>query len=115
VQARRWFVEDVDAAAFCHVRRELESLPLAAGERRQRLTDREVAEPDVSESFEDRVCGGCPRLAGAEEGFCLRDGHREDLADITPAEVVVEYVGLEPLATADSHTVSTVAMIPSSV
>src|SRR5918998_596210 len=49
VQAGRRLVEDVDPAFVTHVGRELEPLPLAPGERRERLADREVAEADVRE------------------------------------------------------------------
>ena len=47
VQARGRLVENVDVALLAHVRRELEPLPLAAGQRRERLAEREVAEPDI--------------------------------------------------------------------
>ena len=57
VQAGGRLVEDVDAALLAHVRGQLESLPLAAGQRGERLAEREVAEPDVGEPLEDRVRG----------------------------------------------------------
>ena len=67
VQAGRRLVEDVDVALLRHVRGQLEPLPLAAGQRRERLAEAEVAEPDVGEPVEDRVRGRRARLAVAEE------------------------------------------------
>ena len=67
VQAGGRLVEHVDAALLAHVGGELEPLPLAAGQRRERLAEAEVAEPDVGEPAEDGVRGRRARLAGAEE------------------------------------------------
>ena len=67
VQAGGRLVEDVDAALLGHVGGQLEPLALAAGQRRERLAEAEVAEPDVGEAVQDRVRGRRPRLAGAEE------------------------------------------------
>jgi hypothetical protein len=67
VEAGGRLVEDVDAALLGQLGGELEPLPLAAGQRGERLADAEVAEPDVSEPFEDRMRGRRVRLAGAEE------------------------------------------------
>ena len=55
-------VEDVDVALLSHLGGELEALPLAAGQRRERLAE-DVAEPDVGESVEDGVRGQRTRLA----------------------------------------------------
>ena len=63
VQARGRLVEHVDAALLAHVGRELEPLPLAAGQRGQRLAEPEVAEPDVGEPGQDRVRGRGAGLA----------------------------------------------------
>ena len=97
VEARRRLIEDVDAALLGHVGRQLEPLLLAARQRRERLSEAEVAEPDVSEPVEDGVRGRCAGLAGAEEPLGLGHRHREDLADVAAAEVVVEHRCLEPL------------------
>jgi hypothetical protein len=67
VQAGGRLVQDVDAAQVGHVGGQLEPLPLAAGQRGERLADGEVAEPDVGEPAEDGVRGRRVRLAGAEE------------------------------------------------
>ena len=55
--------EDVDAALLGHAAGQLEPLPLAAGQGRERLTEAEVAEPDVGEAVEDPVRGRRARLA----------------------------------------------------
>ncbi len=76
---------------------QLEPLPLAAGQRGERLADGEVAEPDVGEPLEDGVRGRGARLALAEELQGLGHRHREHLADVTAAEMVLQYRGVEPL------------------
>ena len=91
VQARRRLVQDVDAALLPHVRRQLEPLPLAAGQRRQRLPEAQVAEPDVDEPGEDRVRGRRAGLPRAEELLGLGHRHREHLADVAAAELVLEH------------------------
>ena len=50
-----------------HLGGQLEPLPLAAGQRRERLAQAEIAEPDVGEPVEDGVRGGRARLTGIEE------------------------------------------------
>jgi hypothetical protein len=97
VQAGGRLVEDVDAALLGHVGGQLEPLPLAAGQRGERLAEAEVAEPDVGEPLEDLVRGRGARLAVAEERLGLGHRHREHLADVAAAEVVLEHRGLEPL------------------
>ena len=57
VEAAGRLVEDVDVALLGHVGGQLEPLPLAAGQRRERLAEAEVAEPDVGEPVEDLVRG----------------------------------------------------------
>src|SRR6266540_6387798 len=100
VEAGGRLVEDVDAALLGHAGGQLEPLPLAAGQRGERLAEAEVAEPDVGEPVEDGVRGRCARLAGAEELLGLGHRHREHLADVAAAEVVLQHRCLEPLALA---------------
>src|SRR5215210_5336826 len=100
VEAGGRLVEDVDAALLSHVGGQLEPLPLAAGQRSERLAEAEVAEPDVGEPVEDSVRGRRARLAGAEELLGLGHRHREHLADVAAAEVVFQHRCLEPLALA---------------
>src|SRR5216683_3271999 len=97
VEAGGRLVEDVDAALLGHVGGQLEPLPLAAGQRSERLAEAEVAEPDVGEPVEDGVRGRRARLAGAEELLGLGHRHREHLADVAAAEVVIQHRCLEPL------------------
>ena len=60
-------VEDVDAALRGEVGGQLEPLPLAARQRRERLAEDEVAEPDVDEPYEDGVRAAvCARLVGVQ-------------------------------------------------
>ena len=75
--------------------RELEPLALAAGERRERLAEREVAEADVGERAEHRP----HRLLG-EEARGLLDRHREHVGDVRAAQPVLEHLGGEALALA---------------
>src|SRR6202043_2877191 len=58
VEAAGRLVEDVDPALLGHVGGELETLPLASGQRGERLAEAEVAKPDVGEPLEDGVRGG---------------------------------------------------------
>src|SRR3954449_386431 len=97
MQARGRLVEDVDAALLRQVRGQLEPLALAAGERGERLAERDVAEPDVDQAGEDLVRR---RDAGREELGSLGRRHREHLADVAAAELVLEHGGLEALALA---------------
>src|SRR3954470_10487693 len=55
MEAAGRLVENVDAALLPQVGGQLESLPLAAGQRRERLADGEVAQADVGEPVEDLV------------------------------------------------------------
>jgi hypothetical protein len=100
VQPRRRLVQDVDPALLTHVRRELQPLALAAGQRGERLAEREVAQPHVGQASEDLVGGGRARLARPEELLRLGHRHRQHLADVAAAELVVQHGGLEPLALA---------------
>ena len=63
VEAGGRLVEDVNVALLGHVGGQLQPLPLAAGQRRERLAEAEVAEPDISEPVEDGVRGRRTRLA----------------------------------------------------
>jgi hypothetical protein len=61
VEAGGRLVEDLYAALLGQVGGQLEPLPLAAGQRRERLAEARVAEPDVGEAVEDGVRGRrCP-------------------------------------------------------
>ena len=100
VEAGGRLVEDVDAALLGHLGGHLEPLQLAAGQRRQRLAEAEVAQPDVGEPLEDLVRGRRGRLAVREELLGLVDGHREHLADVAAAELEIEHRRLEALALA---------------
>ena len=91
VQAGGRLVEDVDAALLAHVGGQLEPLPLAAGQRGERLAEAEVAEPDVDQPFEDLVRGRGARLPRGEELLGVGDRHREHLADVAPAERVLQH------------------------
>ena len=53
MEAGRRLVENVDAALLGHLGGQLEPLPLAAGQRRERLAETDVAEPDIGEPLED--------------------------------------------------------------
>ena len=84
VQAGRRLVEEQEpprAALLLprpgEVPRELQALRLAAAERRDRLAEPQVAEPDALERLEDRGDLGPPR----EERRRLGHGHREDVRD----------------------------------
>ena len=90
VEAGGGLVEDIDAALLGHVGGQLQPLPLAAGQGGQRLADGEIAEPDVGEPAEDLVSGGRFCLAVAEELLGLRHGHRQHLADVLAAELVLQ-------------------------
>ena len=57
VKASGWFIENVNSALLCHVGRQFEPLAFTAGQRRQRLTETDVAEPNVGEAAENGVRG----------------------------------------------------------
>ena len=85
--------------------RELEPLCLAARERRDRLAEREVAEPDADEGPEhplDDVVAVVPR---GEEKERLVDGHREHVGDVLARAAARdrhrEHLRGEPLPLAD--------------
>ncbi len=61
--------------------RELEPLRLAARERRERLSEREVAEPDPHDGVERPAQDVVAIAGGVEERQRLVDAHREDVGD----------------------------------
>ena len=91
MQAGGRLVEDIDLAPLGHVGGQFEPLPLAAGQRGERLAEAEVAESNVGEPTEDGVRGRRVRLPGAEELLGLGHRHRENLADVAAAEVVFQH------------------------
>ena len=70
MQARGGFIENVDLARLLELGRELDALPLAAGQRAQRLAQRHVAETHLDEAFERlaqwRLVEELARLGGAQ-------------------------------------------------
>src|SRR5678815_6196623 len=86
MQPGRWLVEDVHrvlcALELAQLRRDLDALRFAAGERRRRLAEREVAESEVAQHF-DLFADGRLRL---EELDALFDRHVEDLSLIHISE-----------------------------
>src|SRR5918996_4936316 len=86
VEAGGRLVENVDVALLRHLRGQLEPLPLAAGQRGQRLSERQVAEPDVTETLEDRMRGRRSSLTVIEEAFGLDHRHRKHLGDVPAAQ-----------------------------
>ena len=66
---------------------DLEPLRLAARQRRGRLAEPEIAEPDHD------VCSRRAGRSGGEEVDGLVDGHLEDVADVAPAQLHAEDFG----------------------
>ena len=100
VQAGGRLVEDVDGAAgraLLQLGGELDPLRLAAGQRRRRLAEPDVAEPDVDERAQ--VPGD--RRDGREELGRLLDRHVEDLGDGLALEVHLERLAVVARAVAD--------------
>ena len=98
VQARARLVEHVQHALLRPAQRagELHPLRLAAGERRQRLTHRQVPEPEPLQRPER--LGDRPIVA--ERGQRLVDGHPQQLGDRVPLQPDLEHLGLEAAAAA---------------
>ncbi len=115
VQSRGRLVEDVDARLLRHGGGQLEPLPLAAGQRDERLTEGQVVEPDVGQAPQNGLGRGDPRLTGAEELLGRGHRHREHLADVTAAEVVVQHRRGEALSSHSSQVLATPAIIARSV
>src|SRR6185503_15208557 len=97
VQTSGWFVEDVDPALLRQARSQLEPLPLATRQRRERLPQADVAEADIGELFQDRVRSRNRPAARAEERLRVDRLHGENLAHIASAESVIENARVEPL------------------
>jgi hypothetical protein len=115
VEARGGLVEDVDAALVTHVHGELEALPLAAGQRGERLAEAEVAEPDVGEAVEDGVRGGRVRLAGAENASASVTDIASTSAMSRPPRWCSSTAAWNRLPSHSSHGVATPAIIARSV
>ena len=99
VQAGGRLVQDVEqafAAVRRQVRRNLDPLRFPARQRRRRLTEAEVAEPDLVEHLQP------PQHLGraAEERQRLAHGQVEHLVNRSPAVVHLEHLRLEALAVA---------------
>ena len=101
VEAGGRLVEHVDAALLAHVGGQLEPLPLAAGQRRERLAEAQVAEADVGEPGQDRVRGGraWPRRR-PKNSVASATGIASTSLMSLPPKRVLEHLGLEPLALA---------------
>src|SRR5439155_25282771 len=112
VEADRWLVEDVEDAdqARADLRRQSDTLPLAARQCRGTPIEREVIETDVDQEPETRddllqdrpgdLGLGRRELEVAEEG--CRGGGREsrDLDDVPPADADEPRLAAEPRALA---------------
>ena len=86
VQARRRFVEHVDgppARALLQFGGEFDPLCLTTGQRRRRLTEADIAEPDLDEGLQ--MTGD--RRDRLEEVLGLFDRHVEDFCDLLPLNV----------------------------
>ena len=100
VEAGRRLVEDVEGLAGRPLRQlggQLDALRLAAGERRGRLAEVDVAHPDVVERLE-LVADRRHRLEELER---LLDGHLQDLGDVLALVVDLERLAVVALALAD--------------
>ncbi len=112
MQSNRGLVQDVEHAGQLRadLRGQPDALRLAAGERRCRPVEREIAEPDVIqeaqailEFLEDRL-GDAPPVAVERQGFdpMPGDAHRVGgpLGDRSAVDAHRQALGLEPRATA---------------
>src|SRR5687768_11057485 len=100
VQARRRLVEDVQrpaGRAARQLRRELDALRLAAGQRRGGLTEMYVPKADVVERAQPRLARGHVR----EEREPLFDGHLEHVRDALPLVADLERFAVVALPAAD--------------
>ena len=113
VQADRRLVEDVEHAdeLAADLRREPQPLRLAAGQRRRRAVELQVADADVVEEREpladllhdaraDQLLG-LGQLERVEELERARDREPRELVDVLLADRDGEHLGLEPRALAD--------------
>src|SRR3954451_15796958 len=97
VQPGRRLVEDVEhaiAGLRREVRRDLDPLRFAAGQRGRGLTETQVAEADLVEHLK----ASQDFRRGAEERQRLADRHVEDLVDASAAILDLEHLRLEALA-----------------
>src|SRR5262245_49518482 len=90
MEARRRLVHHIAAAPLMELARQLDPLALAAGERAQRLPEREVVEADVAHRLE--LLDDLPLCEEAER---LRDREPEDVADGLAVQLVREDLVLE--------------------
>ena len=104
MQTRRRFVEQNEfsggvpvRAAFREKLHELQPLRLAAGERVERLPEREVAQPDVFERAELRG----DRARRSEEATRLGHRHGENFRDVFPVEAEFQHFPAEAFPFAD--------------
>ena len=101
VQAGRRLVEDVERAAGVALRqleRELHALRLAAGQRRRRLAERDVAEARRrAASASLRATAG----TGSKNAIRLLDRHREHFVDVLALVADLERLAVVALAVAD--------------
>ena len=99
VQAGRRLVEDVERPAgrdLAELLGELDALRLAAGERRRRLAELDVVEPDVVQRLQPP-----PQLRDlGEEGERLLDRHLEHVGDRLALEAHLERLAVVALAVA---------------
>ena len=116
VQAAGRLVEHVDAALLRQVGGELEPLPLAARQRRERLADAEVAEPDVDELGEDLVRGrdAARRPSPKNSSASVTDIASTSVMSLPP-NVYCSTSAWNRLPSHSSHTVATPAIIARSV
>ena len=99
VQAGRRLVEDVERAPgrdLAQLRRELHALRLAAGERRRRLAELHVVEPDVVQ----RLQAPAQLRDLGEEAQRLLDGHVQHVRDGLALEAHLERLAVVALAVA---------------
>ena len=115
VQAGGRLVEDVDVALLAHLGGEPEPLPLAAGQRGERLAEAEVADPDVRELVEDRVGGRRARLAVGEDSAASVTAIASTSTMFRPPRVYSSTDAWNRFPSHSSQVVSTVARTPRSV
>ena len=108
-------VEDVDAALLAHVGGQLETLPLAARQRGERLSEAEVAQPDAGEPLEHLVRGRNARLALAEEPLGLVTDIASTSLMSRPPNLYSRTAASNRLPSHSSQVVATPAIIPRSV
>src|SRR5690606_14845147 len=88
-------IEHKDTALVAKAGGEFETLPLTAGQRRERLAKGEVAKADIDHALEDRGGRRSIGLAFGEQGKSVGHRHLEHIGDRGPAQGVVEDVFAE--------------------